>query len=181
MERDTNQLKFAMHDGLFVLASCGQDCMFRISKCHNKTKRTMAWGKTHMPIKWLPKVAAAGHNNTHFILYRHHVLPQMGCWQSWWCQPQDHRLTSRAQTRRFWGSGRKSWCHSPRKSRFPVACIPWCGKDIGQSVQMSFVLISHCTDKVFPDGQDVRWPSLKGDFNKHELNDRQFPLPITTC
>lgn len=38
-------------------------CVFKISKCHNKTKKTMAWSegnisvcekiKTHMPIKWL--------------------------------------------------------------------------------------------------------------------------------
>lgn len=107
---------------------------------------------------------------THIILYRHHSLPQKGCWRSWWCQPGGHRLTSRARTQKFWGSGRKSWCRSPGKSRFPAACIPWCGKDIGQLVQMSFVLISQRTNKMIPDDPDARWLS----FNRTVTNGLLF-------
>lgn len=90
----------------------------------------------------------------------------MGCWRSWRCQPQGHRLTSLAQTQKFWGSGRKSWCRSPGMSHFPVACIPWCGKDTGLLVQMSSVFISRRTNTMSPDVTDARWPSLNRTLKK---------------
>lgn len=77
--------------------------------------------------------------------HRRRGLPQMGCWRSSGCPPLGYRLTSRARTQTFWGSGRKPLCRSRGKSRFPVVCIPWCGKNKSQtcSVLISRLLCWH--------------------------------------
>lgn len=103
--------------------------MFKISKCHNKTKRTIVWSvliDKNMPMKSQKYGQLA---ETHIILHQHHVLPQRECWQFWQYQPRGHQQTSHAQRQNFWGSGRTLWCRSPGKLHFPSACIPWVGKD----------------------------------------------------
>lgn len=120
-----------------------------------KLKRTMAWSVTveqwNMCVKNVPtqtsktgrklnthhnqmtkvhKSRAARRYQWHTKVWIDNVLPQMGCWQLWGCQPLGYQLTSRAQTQKFWGSGHKAWCRSPGKWHFPLAYIPWSGKRV---------------------------------------------------
>lgn len=57
----------------------------------------------------------------------------MGCWSSSRCPPRGRLRTSRAQTQRIWGWGRRPWCRFPEKSHSPAACIP-CWREDTDSV-----------------------------------------------
>lgn len=112
-----------------------------------------ALGKVTLPTLWranyvtsvhaTQKLAAPSHNEV--VLRRTHGLPHRGCWWSSQCPPRGRLRTSRAQTQRIWGWGRRPWCRSPGKSRFPAACIP-CWREDTDAVgpDVSCLKFHHC-------------------------------------